>query len=251
MKRIVYIILLIFSAGVVQAQTPEEMWTKGNEAYAAGDYAEAAAAYHAIENTGYVSADLYYNLGNVYYKQQSLGKAVLYYERALKLHPEDKDIAYNLEMARSMTTDKIETVPEFFVTTWIRNIHSMAGADTWAWLSILLLAAGLLFAGLFFFARRVALRKISFFIALLSVLLCAGSFWCAGQQKSALSDRSEAIIFPAVVTVKSSPDSNGKDLFILHEGTKVVVLETLGDWLRIQLADGRQGWLMQNTMERI
>ncbi len=239
-------------AVTLQGQTAEsEMWGKANEAYATGNYAAAEEAYKAIERTGLVSNELFYNLGNVYYKQKAWGKAVLYYERALKLEPGDNDALYNLEMARAMTIDKIEAMPEFFLATWIKGIHGMAGADTWAWLSVLLLAACLVLAGLFFFADSIPLRKVSFFAAVLALLLSAGSFTCARYQQAALLDRSEAIIMAAVTTVKSSPDSNGKDLFILHEGTKVSLLESLGEWTRIQLMDGRQGWTLRSATEQI
>jgi tetratricopeptide (TPR) repeat protein len=226
MKRVFFlsIIISLFSlstgGNAAYAQTPDENWTQANELYAAGNYAEAEQFYKTIENSGCVSADLYYNLGNTCFKQQMWGKAILYYERALKLHPDDKDISHNLEMANAMIIDKIESVPEFFLTAWLRNIHSVAGADVWAWCSIGFFAACLLLSLLFFFARSIALRKFSFFIAILMLLCCSCCALFAHYQKQDLHDRSKAIIMSAVVTVKSSPDNNGKDLFILHEGTK-------------------------------
>jgi tetratricopeptide (TPR) repeat protein len=248
-------IVVLFSLSIgdntAYAQTSDEHWAQANELYAAGNYADAEQLYKAIESSGYVSASLYYNLGNTYFKQQSWGKAILYYERALKLQPEDKDIVHNLEMANAMIVDKIESVPEFFLTTWIRNIHSAAGADTWAWWSVVFFVACLLLALLFFFARSIALRKFSFFLAIFAMLCCVSCVLFAHYQKQALQDQTKAIIMPAVATIKSSPDNNGKDLFILHEGSKVTLLESLGQWQRIQLADGRQGWLMSRMVEKI
>jgi len=259
MKKILFfstiVCLLSLSAGVnaIYAQTPDEDWAKANELYAAGSYAESEQLYKTIESSGYVSAALYYNLGNAYFKQQSWGKAILYYERALKLHPEDKDISHNLELTNAMIIDRMEAIPEFFLATWIRNIHSAAGADTWAWWSIAFFVACLLLALIFFFARSIALRKFSFFLAAFTLLCCICCVLFAHYQKQDLHDRSNAIVMPAVVTVKSSPDDSGKDLFILHEGTKVILLETIGQWQRIQLTDGRnrQGWVLEKTVEKI
>ncbi|MCL2098289.1 MAG: tetratricopeptide repeat protein [Bacteroidales bacterium] len=245
--------LLALAAGknAAYAQTADEQWIQANELYAAGNFAEAESLYKAIESNGYVSADLYYNLGNAYFKQQSWGKAILYYERALRLNPEDKDIVHNLDMANAMIIDRSEAVPEFFLATWIRSIYSVAGADTWGWWAIVFFAACLLLALLFFFARSITLRKFSFFIAILSLLCCGTCILFAHYQKQALHDQSKAIVMSAVVTIKSSPDNSGKDLFILHEGTKVTLLESLGQWQRIQLTDGRQGWLMERVVEKI
>jgi len=248
---IIALLSLTAAGNAVYAQTADENWAQANELYAAGNFLDAEKVYKDIESSGYVSAALYYNLGNTYFKQQIRGKAILYYERALKLQPEDKDIVHNLDMAKAMIVDRIESVPEFFLTTWIRNIHSVASANTWAWLSIVFFAACLLLALLFFFARSIALRKFAFFLAVFALLACGSCVVFAHYQKQEMLDQTKAIVMSAVVTVKSSPDNSGKDLFILHEGTKVTLLESLGQWQRIQIADGRQGWLMGRMVEAI
>jgi tetratricopeptide (TPR) repeat protein len=250
-KTIPLILLFVVLGGILHAQIVDSIWTKANGLYASGEYREAITYYNMIEASGEVSADLCYNIGNAYFKQNILSKAILYYERAMKLRPGDPDITHNLALANAMTIDKIEAVPEFFVFTWVKNIRAGAGADTWAWLSIILFALCLLLFGLFLFARPVTLRKCSFF---LSVLILLGSVQCgifAYYQKKELHDTSAAIITPAVITVKSSPDASGKDLFILHEGTKATVLETLGEWQCIRLADGKQGWILKYAAEII
>jgi tetratricopeptide (TPR) repeat protein len=251
MKRAIIFTLFLVAAGILQAQIVDSIWIKANNLYAAGDYREAITHYNMIEASGEVSADLFYNIGNAYFKQNIVSKAILYYERAIKLRPGDPDISHNLALANAMTVDKIEAVPEFFVFTWIKNMRSNAGADMWAWLSIILFALCLLLFGLFLFARNITLRKFSFF---LSILILLGSMNCgvfAYYQKKELHDTSAAIITPAVITVKSSPDASGKDLFILHEGTKVTILETLGEWQCIKLADGKQGWILKFAAEMI
>jgi tetratricopeptide (TPR) repeat protein len=243
--------LCMASSFVAQAQIVDSIWAKANTLYASGSYDEALQHYTMIEASGEVSADLFYNIGNTYFKQNNLSKSILYYERALKLHPEDRDITHNLDIANAMTIDKIEPVPEFFVTTWIKDIRNSASADTWAWISLALFAFVLLLAWFFFFARSVALRKVSFILAAIVLLLGINSIVFASYRKAALYDTSAAIVTPAVVTVKSSPDAAGKDLFILHEGTKVTILETLGEWQSIRLADGKQGWIFKYAAEVI
>ena len=250
-KKIITFILFFAATGMLQAQIVDSIWVKANNLYASGDYREAINYYNMIEASGEVSADLCYNIGNAYFKQNVVSKAILYYERAIKLRPGDPDITHNLALANATTVDKIEVVPEFFVFTWIKNIRSNAGADMWAWLSIFFFALCLLLFGFFLFARNITLRKFSFF---LSILILLGSINCgifAYYQKAALHNTSAAIITPAVITVKSSPDTSGKDLFILHEGTKVTILETLGEWQCIRLADGKQGWILKFAAEII
>lgn len=251
MKKIITCIQFFVVTGILHAQIVDSIWVKANSLYASGDYREAITYYNMIEASGEVSADLFYNIGNAYFKQNIVSKAILYYERAIKLRPGDADISHNLALANAMTVDKIEAVPEFFVFTWIKNIRSGADTDTWAWLSIIFFTLGLLLFGLFLFAHHIALRKFSFF---LSILILLGSINCgifAYYQKKELHDTSAAIITPAVITVKSSPDTSGKDLFILHEGTKVTILETLGEWQCIKLADGKQGWILKFAAEII
>jgi tetratricopeptide (TPR) repeat protein len=250
-KIVIFILFFTFTFNVKAEIVVDSLWIRANEAYTAGSYEEAARIYSSIEGSGQVSPDLFYNMGNTYFKQNALGKAILYYERALKLKPEDTDISYNLEIANSMTVDKIEAVPEFFLSTWIKDIRGMVSADTWAIASLLLFALCLILLGLFFFARNISIRKFSFILSIILLLACFGSGFFAYYQKKALYNTSAAIIFPAVVTVKSSPDATGKDLFILHEGTKVFILETLGEWQRIRLIDGKQGWINKLATEKI
>jgi tetratricopeptide (TPR) repeat protein len=251
MKKIIVFVLFFICTLTVQAQTTDSLWAEANNLYASGNYKEAAVFYDMIEASGGASADLFYNMGNACFKQNILSKAILYYERALKLQPANPDIIHNLAMAEAMTIDKIEAVPEFFLAIWIKNIRNMAGVDTWAWLSVILFFLFLLFLWVFFFARSISLRKISFVFSILVLLLSVNSLTFASYRKAALYDNTAAIISPAVIMVKSSPDTSGKDLFILHEGTKVKILETLGEWQYIRLADGKQGWILKYALDVI
>jgi hypothetical protein len=154
-------------------------------------------------------------------------------------------------MARLRTLDRVDTVPEFFLFTWVRDLRRWAAADAWAMLSLCLVAATLLCLAGFFFIRSVQLRKLSFFMAVAGALLAAGSIAFAGFQRAETTNRSEAIIFPAVVTVKSAPDNTGKDLFILHEGAKVTIIDELSNWQNIRLRDGKEGWIEAGNTKRI
>jgi tetratricopeptide (TPR) repeat protein len=248
---IVFFLLISPFAGRGASASVDSLWSQANAFYVNGQYGDAARLYAEIEATNTVSSDLYFNMGNAYFKQNEVARAILYYERAQRLSPNDAAIAYNLEMAQLRTLDKVDPLPEFFLTTWFRQARHIADADTWAITSLLLVAAVLLCLGLFFFIRSVRLRKLSFFMAVACVLLTAGSVAFALYQQQETTDRSQAVIFPAVVTVKSAPDNTGKDLFILHEGAKVTIIDELSGWQNIRLPDGKEGWIETGNAERI
>lgn len=231
--------------------TADSLWVQANTFYANGQYPDAVRIYAGIEATDNVSPALYFNMGNAYFKQNELANAILYYERALRLSPGDAAIAYNLEMARLRTLDRVDAAPEFFLFTWVRRLRQWAGADSWAALSLCLVAGTLLCLSGFFFIRSARLRKLSFFMAVAGVLLAAGSITFAGFQRAEITRHDEAIIFPAVVTVKSAPDNTGKDLFILHEGAKVTIIDELSNWQNIRLRDGKEGWIEAGNTKRI
>jgi len=176
---------------------------------------------------------------------------VLNYERALLIDPADADIRFNLEMAKQQTVDKIEPVGEFFAVKWFDAVQNMGATDSWAKLGVIcfLLLIGCLI--LYFFSRRRGLKKAGFYFGwvLLAVTVLANIF--AWNQKKELLNREQAIVFSPTVTVKSSPDASGTDLFILHEGTKVSVKSSLGEWREIELEDGNVGWMPSKDMEII
>ncbi|MDR3133568.1 MAG: tetratricopeptide repeat protein [Prevotellaceae bacterium] len=240
---ILSIAFLLLPFGGRAAATADSLWAQANTFYANGQYRDAIRVYTEIEAADNVSPALYFNMGNAFFKHNELASAILYYERALRLSPGDAAIAYNLEMAQLRTLDRVDAVPEFFLFTWIRNLRQWASADAWAILSLFLVAATLLCLSGFFFIRSVRLRKLSFFTAAACLLLAAGNILFANAQHAGITDRSEAIIFPAVVTVKSAPDNTGKDLFLLHEGAKVIIIDELSNWQNIRLPDGKEGWI--------
>ena len=196
--------------------------------------------------------ELHYNLGNAYYRMDDMPHAVLNYERALLLAPGDADIRFNLQLARSKTVDKIVPQSEFFVVTWYRSVVNLMSADAWAQTGCFLLVATFLLFFVYLFCTRIWLRKIGFFgsIAVFFAFLLSNIF--AWQQTCIVDNRDGAIIMDAAVPVKSTPSQGGTDLFILHEGTKVRVLDnSIGDWCEVSVPDGKQGWVETKQIEVI
>ena len=225
--------------------------TQADAAYGKGNYEEAITLYEEVLKQG-ESAELYYNLGNAYYRTNDITRAILNYERSLLLNPGDADTNFNLQMARSKTVDKIAPESEMFFVTWYKWLVNCLSVDGWAYLALVALALAIVLALVYLFGQILWLRKFGFFggILLLVLFLLANLF--AWQQKQALLNRHEAIIMESPVTVKSTPSDGGTDLFILHAGTKVrVVDDSMNDWKEIRLPDGKQGWLEKKQIEMI
>lgn len=219
-----------------------------NAAYAEGRYAEAATLYQAMIDEQ-PDATLYYNLGNARFKQGELAQAILNYERALRLQPNNKDAKYNLAFAQSKITDNI-VEQDFFLSTWARAMRNSLKEHTWLILSICLFILALAGLLLFLLGREAWLRKTAFHVAWLALLfsLIAGLNAASLHKRDTLRD--EAIITQGIVNGKSSPDRSGTDLFTLHEGTKVTIRETLGEWCNIRVGN-YEGWVRLQTLERI
>ncbi|MBQ4386043.1 MAG: BatD family protein [Prevotella sp.] len=224
---------------------------EADSAYAKEQYQQAARDYEALLRQG-VSAELYYNLGNCYYRMDQITQAVLSYERALLLSPGDRDIRFNLQMARSKTIDKITPESEMFFVTWYRSLVNLQSVDAWARLALIALVVAIVLALVYLFSDRIWLRKVGFFggIALLLVFVLSNLF--AWQQKRGLDHRTGAVIVRSAVNVKSTPSQNGTDLFILHEGTRVTITDdSMRGWKQVRVADGKEGWLETKEIEVI
>ena len=233
-----------------QASAPaDSLWNAGTAAYADGRWDEARQAWTGIAGSGLESAELYYNIGNACYKGSDPAHAILWYERALKVNPSYEDARVNLEFVRSQIQDRIEEVPEFFLEQWGRKVCWLLPSNVWAILCLVMLAATLALALLFLLGRGGA-RKAGFFAGLVTLLLTLLCLYFAFWQRSDGLRHDSAIVTAPVSEVTSSPGS-GVNLFVLHEGTKVKLLEQVGDWQNIELADGRQGWLRSGNIEVI
>lgn len=249
-KNILVVIMLlpVFTAG---AYEQDSLWYKANDAYAMGEFDSAINNYKLIEKAGYASSGLYYNMGNAYFKQGAKSKAILYYEKALKLDPSNGDIEANLEIAKMNTLDKIDTLPEFILTTWIKDLRNTMSSNRWGYTAIVLLAITALLMIGYNFAPSTRQRKIAFILACLSLLLSIFSILFAANLRAKAKSEDFAIIMTPVSNIKSAPNATGNNLFILHDGAKIEILEQVGTWSRIELSDGRQGWMLTGDMEVI
>jgi len=228
-----------------------ELKSLADSAYMEGRYQQAIQLYDSLLAQG-VSSDLYYNLGNAYYRMDDITHAVLNYERALQLSPGDADVRFNLQMARSKTIDKIVPESEMFFVTWYRSLVNLTSIDGWAFTALLSLALAVVLALIYLFSQPIWLRKVGFFGAFAVLLLFLLSNLFAYSQRQDLTHRKGAVIMKSAVNVKSTPASNGTDLFILHEGTKVIITDdTMREWKEIRVADGKQGWVETTQIELI
>ena len=244
-KVVAVLVLLGFPmSGFAADAYVDSLFNAASAAYSEGQWADAAGTYTAIENLGLESPALYCNMGNAWFKSGDVAKAMLYYERALKLDPSYDDARYNIAVISDFIQDRIEPVPEFILKTWTRDLCYILDSDTWAVISLIFLAAVAVSLLLLFLSSSLALRRTGFFSAIAAFLLTVMSVSFAFWQKADYSRKDGAVIMVPVVSVKSSPSSDtSTDLFILHEGTKVIILDEVGDWRNIELADGRQGWM--------
>lgn len=250
-KRDVVTVLLVMLMSSLSLSAYGVTKAEADSAYVNQNYTQAIHDYESLLKEG-VSADIYYNLGNAYYRADNITRAVLNYERALLLSPGDKDTRFNLQMARSKTVDKIVPETEMFFTTWYRSFVNMMSVDGWARMALVALCLVIVFFLLYLFASRIVLRKIGFFSGMAFLLIFLVSNIFAYQQKKVLSMHKGAIIMSPAVQVKSTPAKNGTDLFILHEGTKVEITDaSLSGWTEIRLADGKEGWVETSQIEVI
>ena len=246
-KMVLVLTICLTSATESHAVTKVE----ADSAYARGEYQQAIKDYEALLKQG-ASADLYYNLGNAYYRSENITRAVLNYERALLLSPGDRDIRFNLQIAQSKTIDRIVPESEMFFFTWYRSLVNLMSVDGWARTSLVSLALVIILLLVYLFSDRIWLRKIGFFGGFVLLVLFILSNVFAWQQKQNLLYRKGAIVIVPSVTVKSTPASNGTDLFVLHEGTKVTITDgSMAGWKEIRIADGKEGWIESKQLEEI
>ena len=246
-----FFIVLLFVSHFSFSQDPQALLKTANNAYNEGLYDSALNVYHLIEEQNLESGGLYYNMGNAYFKNNDLASAILYFEKAKKLIPNDEDIEYNLGIANSMIVDKIEKVPVLFYKNWWNYFYNLFDANTWTIISILMWIILIITIGFFALTKVRATKKLSFYFGLLFLFLSIGTFGLASQKYYFTKQQKEAIIFTPTITVKSSPTPNAVDLFVVHEGTKVTLLDHLKSWVKIKIPDGSVGWLPEESLKTI
>lgn len=252
MKRFYVIcvnILITLSAFAVEdAATLEK---EAAQQYQAGDYAQAIESYTQILSGNQESADIYYNLGNAYYKTGNMAKAILNYERALLLRPGDKDVKYNLAMAQRNTVDDIKVLPELFLVRWYNALVTTLTTDQWAYISVFLFLCFLVMAVVFFHATSITVKKLGFTTGIIFLFLTGMTILFASKQNARMVARNDGIVMTPSVIVRGAPNDSGTELFVIHEGLKVQVVDSLGEWYNIRLADGNEGWIPQLDVEKI
>ena len=238
------LMLMPLSANAITKQNADDEYAKGNYQQAIKDYQE-------ILKAG-VSSEIYYNLGNAYYRTDNITQALLAYERALQLSPGDNDIRFNLQYARSKTIDKITPETEMFFVTWYNSLVNFTSVDRWANTAIVSIVMALLLILVFLFAPQMWARKSGFYGSAVFLLLFAFANLFAFQQKHELETKQGAIVIAPTVNVKKTPAASGTDVFVIHEGTRVDITDRgMNQWRGVKLADGREGWLKTSQIEEI
>ena len=252
LKRILYLIIfMVLPLLSFGNQQPEALYAAANSYYAKGQFQHALDNYKKILAGGTASAELYYNLGNASYKTGDLASALLYYEKARKLSPNDEDIKANIRLANSKTTDKVDEIPELFLISWWKAVYLSASTDTFAILSILLVLAGSALLITYFFAHAVLIKKASFYSAVVLLFFGLAVLFIANRQVSYFEHKRQGIVFNSPVAVKSAPSDDARNLFIIHSGTKVSIIDTKKNWIRITLTNGNEGWMKVEDLKEI
>jgi tetratricopeptide (TPR) repeat protein len=248
MKRTTLLIFLIYLVSTTLVASPDSDIVKANTAYQAGFYENAIALYEKVIKEGFTSSELYYNLGNAYFKANNNPSAILNYERALKLDPGNEDLIYNLKVANNQIIDKIDQLPKLFYERWWLSLKQLNSTDGWAKLTIILCVVLFLLVAIFLLSTSIKLRRILLPTFLVVLFLMATSFIIAYETYSDAIKQKEAIVFEATLAVKSSPEDSGIDLFVIHEGLKVEVIDELTGWREIKIANGSKGWVKSQTI---
>lgn len=250
MKKILIYIVFTVLPFFAAAQN-NLLFSQANEAYNKGDYKAAVELYKKIEETGNVSANLYYNIGNCYYKLQQVAPSIYNYEKALALQPNDNDILNNYQFAQNMRIDKIEVLPEGFLSRTYKYLTTLFSMDTWAWMAVIFI---FLFVICFIFFYRAAdslQRKLFFGGWTLSAFLALFSFIFAFQTESYKNNNTYGIVFSNEVNIQSEPNLRSETLFKLHEGAKVQIIDNIEEWNKIKLSDGKIGWMPIKELKKI
>lgn len=232
----------------VFAQSATQLYTSANTLYKSNQFEQSAAAYEKILMQGYRTPEVYYNLGNSYFKTHNTGKAILNFERAHKLAPEDEDITHNLKLAQLKTVDKLIPVPQLGIVTSWNNLLASQSAKGWGIFALAFLWASLVVFAIYYFLFK---NKLLFAFCFLLFVFSIASVSLAFKQSNAEENSSCAILLVENVNVKSAPDANGTDLFTIHEGLKLELCDQVGNWTKIRLADGKVGWIEKNIFEKI
>ena len=240
MKKIVFLFVILITS-ILSAQ--QDSFEKANALYNEKQYAEAKRVYESILAEGKESVALYYNLGNTNYKLSNIGESVYYFEKALALSPNDEDVKNNLVFAQNATIDQIDVLPESVIIKTVNNIINQLSFDGWAWLSILSVISLVVLFILYYIAQSTTKKRMFFIGTSVAAMITIISVIFAFSQYNYVKNTQYAIVMAEAATIKSEPNLSSDAVFELHEGTKVKVTESVNNWKKIKLADGKIGWI--------
>jgi tetratricopeptide (TPR) repeat protein len=249
--RFLLLAALLFTGLSSSANDPASEFRDANALYQKQNYDSAAKIYEQLIAREYQSAEVYYNLANTYYKLNNISKAILNYERALKLKPGDDDISFNLKVAQLKVIDKIEPVPEIFYRRWLRSISSAFSTDGWSRMVIICVWIMFLFAAVYVLSPRAAMRRVGFVLAAFFLIISIFTWLLSQQSYQDYVSQKSAVVMSMSAYVKSSPGDSNTDLFLLHEGTKADILDEFENWVKIRIANGSVGWIKSSEIEVI
>jgi tetratricopeptide (TPR) repeat protein len=246
-KSVLIIIITLLSAFNLFAQWQSEI-DKANKAYKEGFFENAVTLYKKVIDQGYTSSELYYNLGNAYFKSGEIPLAILNYERAKRLDPANEDISHNLQIANTRIIDKIDQLPALFYEKWWDSLQQFLSPDGWAITTLSLFFILFVTLAFFLLSRSLKTRKTLLIVAIFFLTTTILSFILSLQTYNEAMQSKEAIVFDASLPVKSSPEETGVDLFIIHEGLKVTIVDELSNWKEIKIANGSKGWVKNEAL---
>lgn len=247
MRKFIFIYFILFSSFGFSQSLQKEL-EQANQFYKSGNYTEAITGYETALHKGYHGASLFYNLGNAYYRTGKFGLAIMYFEKALQLSPDDEDIQHNLVIANSKIVDKVDVVPKFFLFTWWEAMQNLIHPSGWKIFMFIVYLFLIVVIGIFFTSRKPLTKKYSFYGGASIFFIFVFSIVLFLTKQHQVENYHYGIVLEQTVNVKSSPDEKSSDAFILHEGIKIKVEDKLEGWNKIRLSDGKLGWLESSAI---
>ena len=250
MKKLL-ILLFVLISNILVSQTPEDLFGKGNIAYKDGKFQEAIDFYERIESQGLVSSELFYNLGNAYYKLNKVGPSIFYYEKALQLNPNNEEVKNNLVYAKRLALDTIEELPKTLFQKINKNYLQLLSYNQWSFLLVVFSFLGCFFFLMYYLVKRSSSKRLFFILSASCFLLFISSFFITYNQYQYAKNNKPAIIFAEKTEIRNAPTLNADEVIEIHEGTKVMVLDAIDNWKKIVLADGKEGWMIEDDLREL
>ncbi len=251
MKGIYLALALLFALASELSAQVDTLYKTANKLYQEGLYEDAIDNYQSVLNAGFESATLYYNLGNASFRSNKLGKARLYYEKALKLNPSDEDVLANLKYLEGLLSDRFEEVPVIFYKKWFKSLYTSLSSNQWAYIAMFSFIFSAMALTVYLMLQKRVLRKVGFYSAIILFVISISTIFASWKQHLVIKNPEAAVVIELSVNAKSAPRETGTGLFVLHEGAKVWLEDNTGGWQEIRLSDGRTGWVPESGIEAI